>query len=369
MKIAIVLRASKVWGAERSLLTLLRTRVAKGHQITVMLPKSSPLNEWLSDLAHLEVINMELDFLDKPVKELQVRDLTSVGKTFLKHGVALSRHLQGYDASVAFGLVEAPLVGLAAKKANVPFVFDFHVHFGSRATRALLPLLTALADCIIVPTAATWKQSGVRSAPRKSHIVPRPVDVGSSGLTPLQAACRTPVQGRRLKVGVFGQVEPVKQVSALLRACLPHSRSIDIQVVGQPMGGVRSPYQAEVETLCRAGGWSSVERTDAVYEIMSQCDVVVNCAKAEAFGRTVVEGALLGAIPVVLGGTGPEESVRSLGFGFVEDSIEDIARRLQDIHSRMQFETQKVTSDQIAGWRRRYSPEHIAEDYFAHLSL
>src|SRR5690349_1731298 len=109
MKLAIFLRAPEVWGAERSLLTILSSEAARAHSLDLFISPGSPLTH-------------ELDLRGIPWKEFEfvnhaslvsgglssASPITLLKDAFrtLRHGIRARKVVRDYDAALTFGLWE-----------------------------------------------------------------------------------------------------------------------------------------------------------------------------------------------------------------------------------------------------------------------
>lgn len=368
MKLAVFLRAPEVWGAERSLLTLINSQAAKAHTIDVYVSPGSPLRTELDRLGiawlpfhfvqHRSVNAGGLRHSSPASLALDVMDM-------VLNGVRAARTVAKYDAVLTFGLWETPEIALAGRLSRTPVIFDFHVTFSGRPGQMAIKQITRLVSGVIAPAAATYLQAGLHTTAASPNlmVVPRPV---STPEVDLRAHLRT--GPRRLRVGIFGQVDERKGITEVIDTLLPLRKSIDLIVVGLRPNDSRSNYEETVVAAMKNAGaaWLTLPRTNDVPQLMAGCDVVLNMSRHEAFGRTVVEAASVGTLPVVMGGGGPEEIVNDMRVGKVVHSWEEFRAVMEILTSdASEGKPLKLTSDQVNAVRLQYSPSVLAEKYFA----
>lgn len=365
MKLAIFVRAPKIWGAERSLLTLLSSAAARKHEIVVFVNSDSPLVDELKerDIAFLEHSFVQHKSLNAGgLSQGSVRMIAGDIFRVARAAINLSRIVRNFDAAITFGLWETAEVALGSRLARVPCVFDFHVTFGGLRGQLALRGLLWLVNGTIAPSLATYSQAGISTLGKKERVVPRPISSPKASVS----IARAP--HNRLRIGIFGQIDSRKGILEVVRVLSPLSTSIELWIVGALPPSEASPYEnevvAEVEKI--GCGWQVKKRVEDIYSCISQCDIVLNTSSHEAFGRTVVEASYVGALPVVIKGAGPQEIVESTGIGVVvEDlpALADLMREQAILFERGEFEG--VSEVDIRRLQKQFSPETIGQQYFA----
>jgi glycosyltransferase involved in cell wall biosynthesis len=368
MRLAIFLQAPEVWGAERSLLTLLASEAALHHEIDVFVRPGSPLAR---ELSKVQVTTREFDFLrHKSLTDGGLRkaspftiltDLRSIWAQALRSRKLLAR----YDVVLTFGLWETAEIALAGRMAGTPVIFDFHVTFSGRIGRAALRGISWLANGVIAPSLATYSQAGITPKSRRLRVVPRPV-------TGLHHGKDAALSNKKLRVGIFGQVDDRKGVLEVVTTLSPLADLVTLLVVGARHESSRTAYEKEIINLVQQTGhdWEVLERTDDVGALMATCDVVLNMSRHEAFGRTVVEAASVGALPLVMAGGGPEEVVNDMKHGLVVSSWSELSTVINSLSAKFQRgESVRLSPEQIQAVAERYSPTAIGKQYFEQLEL
>ncbi|MBT2538270.1 glycosyltransferase family 4 protein [Arthrobacter sp. ISL-69] len=367
MKLAVFLKAPEVWGAERSLLTLLASGPAKDHLIEIFVSPKSPLCEELDRLgikwtafnfvSHRSIADGGL----KNASPLSV--VLDLFQIFMG-GLKARRRVKQFDAVLTFGLWETPEIALAGRLSRTPVIFDFHVTFSGRTGQLALKQIMRLVTGVIAPAKATYTQAGIdsHSLSCRQVVVPRPVTTPA-----VRENTQISPQARRLRVGMFGQVDDRKGILEVIETLSPLAGEVELLIVGVRPTAFRTDYERTVLANIEAvgHGWTALPRSTDVSALMSRCDVVLNMSRHEAFGRTVVEAACVGTVPLVFSGGGPEEIVNDMGAGIVVHSWEDLRARMAELsRSAAAGADLKLTNDQVQAIRHNYSPGVLAEKYF-----
>lgn len=372
MKLAVFLKAPEVWGAERSLLTLLASEPAKDHLIEVFVSPQSPLCE---ELDRLGIKWTPFDFVvHRSIAEGGLKHASPLSVVFdlfqiVMGGLKARRQVKKFDAALTFGLWETPEIALAGRFSGTPVIFDFHVTFSGRTGQLALKQIMRLVSGVIAPATATYTQAGIEShsLSHRQVVVPRPVTTPA-----LSQNTHTMPGPRKLRVGIFGQVDERKGIIEVIDTLRPLVGEIELLIVGVRPIAVRTEYESAVlAKMDDAGpGWTAIPRSTDVSSLMSRCDVVLNMSHHEAFGRTVVEAACVGTIPLVFSGGGPEEIVNDMGVGIVVHSWDDLRASMAELsRSAAAGVDLKLTNDQVQAIRYSYSPGVLADKYFQNVQL
>ncbi|QKJ20243.1 glycosyltransferase family 4 protein [Microbacterium hominis] len=302
MKLVVLTDSPEVWGAEKSLLTLL-PYLSGSFDTKVVVSTGSPLR------LHVESLGIQCDehvFNVTAPRDGQRRRWTGVRA--LAGSSRLRAQIQDADVVLIFSAWLLPEALLATKAARVPVVLDLHETFSAGFRRRVLGSFFWLCDKVISPSHSTFEMNGLR-VPRGAAIIPRPVQV-------------PPGTGRDVHrsntIGVFGQIVPHKNVLELVQSVAwqqsPHQLAI---VGGEPDASRRSAYENAVRDAAAAGGSSVrvIDRVADVFPLMAECTALINCSRHEAFGRTIAEAAMMGTVPIAVGRTGAAEVTRTIAFG------------------------------------------------------
>jgi glycosyltransferase involved in cell wall biosynthesis len=210
----------------------------------------------------------------------------------------LFRYLAGHAAE--FEVVHAhsyhTLVGQAAARSGLPFVFTPHYH-GTGHTRAaaVMHRLYRLAGLWVLTNADAVicvSQAERASLAGDFPAIARKIRVIPNGTDP-----RTPATGRQLPGGppvllTVGRLERYKNVDLIIRAFGGLRSEAELIVVGD------GPDRARLERLAGAAG--RVRFTGRVSDaelddLLARADVVTSASDHEAFGLVVADGLTAGA--------------------------------------------------------------------------
>lgn len=317
MKILVVSESRSVWGAEESLIRLLASATESGIAASVAVTSESPLT---SRLHVLTVPTFSMRFAELPAlrtsgswstasKSAKLRTALNVFVAGVKHSLTVRK----YDAVLVFSVWQGPEMIVASRISRRPIVLDIHETFSSPGGTRMASLIARACDGALSPSVHLLRRMGLPQDPRFTAI-PRPFDPPIS----IPPRVERTAEDRPI-IGIFGQIAEHKQVHVLLSAVEAAGPRVEFLIVGgqaEPLK--RSEYENEIRRrVDRISHASVVDRVDDTYQLMSACDYVVNCSDHEAFGRTILEATISGAIPIVLNGSGPAEVVRETGIGHV----------------------------------------------------
>jgi glycosyltransferase involved in cell wall biosynthesis len=192
------------------------------------------------------------------------------------------------------------LVGQAAVRAGLPFVFTPHYH-GTGHTRlaALLhhlyrPVggrLFAAADAVVCVSAAERDLvvGAFPAAARKAWLIPNGTDARPA------AAPRPRVASDQQLVLTIGRLERYKRVDLIISACRALGREVTLVVVGD--GPDRARLEHLARTADRIGRVRFTGRIDdaELDELLANATVVTSASEHEAFGLIVADGLAAGA--------------------------------------------------------------------------
>jgi len=357
IRAVFVTRSSEVWGAEETLLLLLEESEANGFRPTVLTERASPLIPLL-EARNISVVRHE--FARHPALERSgslsratALDLLGEASSILRGARRVARILRQFDVAVAFSLWQSPEVAVGGFLARTPAIIDLHETFDGKAGKRVLNVLLKGFTAVIAPSKLLISDYG---AARRAAIVPRPVAIEHRAIRPELA------RSQPITVGMFGQISPHKRVlelaDELLRA--DDSGRVRLLVVGGRPENERSPYETRVREVLAGftNGSAVIERQPTVDGLMRECDFIVNVSAHEAFGRTVVEGTINGATPLVLRGSGPAEIVEATGTGLIFDDIHDLVTHI------CKSDRPVIAAETIARVKSAYSPPEIGRQYF-----
>lgn len=323
-KILVVTESKTIWGAERSLLQLAEFAHSNGVELEFLISESSPLAGELETRGFLYKFH---EFATHPALNskgsLSGASLSTLGReamSVLRGAARLRRAIRGYDSVLVFSIWQAPETMIASWLAGRAVDIDLHETFSNRRAMTLVGLISRGSRKVFVPSQVLALRSGLALSTKVS-VIPRPVSYEIEELTGRDNHSSAP-----MTVGVFGQIQPHKNVLGVVQAVSTLKGSVRLLVVGgQPEVSLRTPYELEVRRAVSALGSDSsvVDMVDDVTGLMRACDVVVNASDHEAFGRTIIEAVAAGSFPVSVGDWGPKETIDRLGVGIsVEDTTQ-----------------------------------------------
>ncbi|NLE77210.1 MAG: glycosyltransferase [Chloroflexi bacterium] len=301
-RVLYVDHADWMGGAEESLLLLLRHVDRRRVEPLLAAAPGAPLGE-AARQAGVAVVEASLG-------RLRGRSLWAAGAELAAgvqalHGVVRQVRPHLLHANVARAAAYGAAVSL---RSGAPLVWHVRdIHDRRRLTeRALLQGVGRVARAIICPSRAVAQPlPGV--AQRKVHVVPNGVDAAAFAPNPAERAAWRTVWGiapEEVLVGTVGWLAPWKQPEQFLAmaervaAACPQARFVVVGEAASPqygsyVDGLRSRAAASLgQRLLFAGPQT------AMPGVMAALDLLVHTARAEPFGRVLLE-AMAAERPVV----------------------------------------------------------------------
>lgn len=315
--IAFVTDARAVWGAERSLLGLVRAAEENGFQATIVCTRTSPLVAYAQNIGY----DAQFKFADLVIHPafaeggLQRAGLGLITSEIVAtcRAAAFIRNLsKEFDVIVSFETWRNLEVALGCVLTSSNAVLDMHDVFKGRLGRALNRIAGRLAAASIAPSQFTLDRTGLKG--KKSTVVPRATDF------PPHATDRSE-NGPPYRLAVLGEVRSYKRVDLFCEVVLECAqRGIDLQA--DIVGSINDDdVGRRVQRLVSAsnGVLRHVPPTKDVFSLMQKYDYVVNSSSEEAFGRTLIEGLSCGAVPLSFSRSGPAEIINTAKIGAILD--------------------------------------------------
>jgi glycosyltransferase involved in cell wall biosynthesis len=316
-RVAFVTRAPQVWGAEKSLVTLLTRASAADVDAFVIVDRNSPL----LPILHARAIRAApIDIPVHPaVKHGSLRDagakeLFQQIARWGRLGLCLWRSFKDVDVAVSFDAWDAPAVLAAGRLRGIPVWLDLHETFDGRVGQRGLGFLARLFSGVISPTEYALREIGIEPG-RRYRVVPRPIEGNAK-------PPRTKLPSNAPVVGMVGQFAPHKGHAVLVEAVSLARRAIPCELLfvgASSSEGTAGPYERSIRKLVADLGVPAifVGQTADVWPWIDRLSVLVNLSEHEAFGRTVAEALSRGVFPLVSEGTGAAEIVRDTGVGAI----------------------------------------------------
>lgn len=333
IRVAFVTESKSVWGAERSLLTILEHLDRTAIDPVVIVWPGSPLIE---DLRELGIDYIEHRFAVHPALQSggSLRN-ASILTLFKELGavsggaIRLARIVRRFDVVVSFSLWQAPELRIAAWLSRVRFVLDLHETFGGSAGRRIVAVLGRSSAAVVAPSLSILRDNEIATLPQ-AICIPRAVVSRTS-------PDRTSTGNSQYVIGMFGQVVPHKGIHHVLDALESDGvGDVALRVVGGTRSEVdRSDYERDVRARIGAlrGDSIMIDRVADPMALMAECTFVLNASDHEAFGRTMLEAVQVGAYPVSFDGGGPAEIIAGIGVGRVLSGPAALPQLLRNIRS------------------------------------
>ncbi|MFZ8758372.1 glycosyltransferase family 4 protein [Microbacterium sp. HMH0099] len=264
MRLIFASSARDPWGAEQSLLRIIKGLIELGHEVHCVFPRGAAAEYVGQSTAHMVHY--------KPGNRLQsnfrVRQLVS--------------NLPTPDALIVFSLDLMPLAGLYRR---APVFFDIHDTPDKLITRMTMRTLAKFyrGAISISEFASAW---GIGF--RKVSVVPRPIDAVAA--VPMRQAAGP------LRVGIVGRISPEKDIEIAIRAT--QAAEAELHVYGAQFG-TSDAYETAMKSLAHQLGASVLwhGRRDQ-REVYSAIDALFVGNALEPSGRTVGEAMSYGVVPI-----------------------------------------------------------------------
>lgn len=335
--------AAAAWGAEESLLTLVRHRPPDTAPVELAAAGADLRERWRRDTGReATVVRAGRGRVGRVLRALPHVASAPRGSVVVLWDVDL----------VPLAVVLAPWLRLRRVR---PFL-DLHVTLaGARGRRRLRLLARALTGCMSISRYTAEQLAGACPV----HVVQRPVE-RSGDAAPVASA-------DGFTVAVVGRVDPEKGVVEAIRACEGVEDVRRVVVRGAPFDG--SP--GYLDDVLRAGAALTTARF--AYEgrvpagaAMDGVDVLLHWNRHEPAGRVVQEAQLAGRVAVVPDEGGASEFVEHEVTGLVyrAGSADDARRVLSTLTSGARQDLGRAA--RRVG-RERYDAAARSADYFAAL--
>ena len=285
MRILQISSARSFGGGERHFADLSRGLAARGHEVLAALAPGSPLADELEGLPDGNVFRIPLR------NALDIRSALGLAR------LARERGAQIIHAHVARDYTLAAYA--ARRSAGARLVITRHVLFPlGRAHRVAL---RDVSRVIAVSEAAARSLLARRIFDAdKIRVVPNGVDIDR-----FAATHRPAVRGGPLRVGIVGELSPVKGQEDFVRAAAlvlkQFDGDVEFLIVGEDAtrtGERRAAIERLVADLGLREHVTLAGHCEDVTTVLPTFDVFVSASRSEAFGIALVE-ALASGVPVV----------------------------------------------------------------------
>lgn len=344
VRVLVVTRASRVWGAQLRLLLTAPELRARGVELTLAAPPGNAFVERWVGAGHA------LLALPAPGRdELRRADgrragplaLAGVAVDTVRRTVRLARLARRFDVLLSFNRHAHVEVVLAGRLARRPVVMEVVDIVRPGLGRRLQAIAASLATEVVANSRATASTLG--GAADRTHVIHPGVDDSRFSPGPADSALRERLSGGRRGriVAILGRVDPGKGIELLADAWTladgsgrhPHLADAVLAVVGDrgvaPDGYVESLRSSVTARLGDRAVFTG--RIEDVPAVLRTVDVVVNASDAEPFGRSVLEAQAVGVPVVAADGGGIPEFVADgvTGFLFPPGDVAGLADALE----------------------------------------
>jgi glycosyltransferase involved in cell wall biosynthesis len=285
MRILQLSSARQLGGGERHFIDLSEGLRKRGHDLFLALTPDSPLLDRLSEISPEHVITLPLR---------NAIDISSAWR--------LRRFVREHRIEIVHGHVarDYPLAAIAAGAAGpARLVLTRHVMFPMSRLHRVTERRVARIIAVSEGVAASLRDERVFPE-GKISLVRHGIHL--AGYEP--ALSRSNDTGRLLRVGMLGEISPVKGQEDFARAAAEIAKFRD-DVRFVMAGRDNSPERRnrrELDSLIKQLGLSDklevIESIDSIPQFMSDLDVFVSPSRSEAFGLAMVEAMACG-VPVI----------------------------------------------------------------------
>jgi len=286
MRILQISSARSFGGGERHFVDLANALAEKGHDVHLAVNPDSPL------ISHLRKIDQR-NILTLPLRNaLDIRSAWKLRKFVQDHRIEI------IHAHVAR---DYPLVALAIDRSSpAQLVLTRHVLFPlsnvHRLTRRRVTRVIAVSQAV----ADNLRVQNIFRA-EQIAVIRHGIDLSRF---PPRAESASPASDRTLRVGMLGELSPVKGQEDFVRAAAiiaPQTDGVKFVIAGRDNsadGRHRRAIEALVNELALTDRFDLLDQIDDVSQFFSELDVFVSGARSEAFGLAMVEAMACG-VPVV----------------------------------------------------------------------
>jgi glycosyltransferase involved in cell wall biosynthesis len=368
MKVCFISHSAERGGGELSLLELIDALSQRGVQCICVLPGRGPFEELLADRGLDTVIVPFKRWIHggKPFLERARRVLLHQ----LPAGFRLAAAIKRLHCDVVYSNTVAVGAGaLAAKIAGKPHVwhirefgYDDHKLFFDLGEGATMKLIGGLSSACIANSKA------VADAYRPC--------LGGTELSVIYNSAEVPTLGEEppadlpwrhdgaIRCGILGTIAPGKgQKDAVEAMAHLHRMNVpaELLLVGR---GLESEYGQRIDRLVEQFDLRDrvhiVGYSNDPLPLLNTVDVVLVCARREAFGRSTVEGMKLGK-PVIgtrSGGTPEIVKEGETGLLYAPGDAKELAAKIGQLHEN------RVLCDSMGAKASRYARERFNQETY-----
>ena len=315
--------SSYLYGAERCLLDLTRGLSERGVLCAVVLPDNNgPLSEKIKEQGCSVILPQSFSLPWLAGTRAKDYDYNKMYSVFNTINDTLIPEIRKVSPDIIFtqtivspwGAICADILGLPHVLSALEYgVLDHKLHFfyGFEKSMEALYNNSEVVFCITKDVRDTLFGDDIDN---KATVIYISINIESVHVLAVknqneylnEAGFKTPIA-----VGIFGTIMRSKGQKDLVNACLELSgNNVEIKCV--LAGGVgEADYYKEICKIIEDSGYTDgfVKSgfVDDPFTLMNQMDIIVSCSEREAFGRTLIEAALLGKPIIYVKEGGPKE--------------------------------------------------------------
>jgi glycosyltransferase involved in cell wall biosynthesis len=328
-------------GAEQCLIEYVTILNDRGHTCEVIIPQEGPMQSLLQERGiQCKVIGYGWGI--RPFKEVDERELS------ISTGNSLSKVFQEVELFnpdvIVVNTAVLPWGLYAGRIFAIPTVLLVHEILSDKdpslnplpSYKAYLEMLDTMTDVIV------YNSEFVKTEFKEFITRPKTPEKILYPLPPLDRAKIEDLYKEnkvrdKLLVAVFGAIAPRKnQLEALRAAKILLDRGItnfSIDLYGDIAANL--PYVSRLKKYIRENNLSGYVHlkgyTNNVYETMNKYNVILSTSTYEPFGRTIIEGQLLGRVVITNNTGGGLELVENGKTGFIYQlgDVDELAKRIE----------------------------------------
>src|ERR1035437_7803143 len=181
-RVLVVTESLEVWGAERTLLELVRNVDKSRFCLTFLVATDSPLATLIEALGYSVITHRFArhgSLRTGGLTNARLHSLVSAGFAMLTGAFRLVREFRRHDVILSFSMWQATESLIATRIARRAFVLDLHETFSGARGHRVLRAIAGLSNAVIAPSRSVLARSSLFPND-KIFVIPRPIS--SSGV-------------------------------------------------------------------------------------------------------------------------------------------------------------------------------------------
>ena len=323
MRILQLSSARHFGGGERHFVDLANTLFARGHDVYIALRPDSPLKNELSKIPQDNFLTVSLS------------NSLDIGSAWKVRRFARARRIEIVHAHVAR---DYPLAALGIGGTNARLVLTRHVLFPLSRIHRLTQKRVARVIAVSQGVAKSLRAQRIFD---EHKIVVVRHGINLSRFTPKKHDSVLPVADRVLRVGMIGEISPIKGQQDLIRAAAivaAQRKDVEFIIAGEDKsadGANRRQIEELIQQFDLGGRIKLIGQLDDVPHFLSTLDLFVSASHSESFGLAILE-AMAAGVPVVASATeGATELIEAEVTGRLIPigDVDELARALDELLS------------------------------------